>query len=69
MKGFLLALGLLASLGCNKSPEQDKMELGIMGELSTVMYENHKFLVAKLGVNGISVIHHPDCPCLKKEGK
>ena len=37
-----------------------------MGELTTIEYDGHKFIIYYYN-GGKSIIHHPSCLCLKKE--
>lgn len=70
MKNLLvLIIPLWLLVGCGKpNNEPGVSTAGSWLEIRTVSHDGHKFILAQTGTadGGVSIIHHPDCECLKK---
>lgn len=64
---YVLALALVALVGCNDGCDGAKSK-GFGNYMQTVEHDGHKFILASTSTStgGVSMIHHPDCPCGKK---
>ena len=59
---FLLALPFM--IGCDiKQDSQTQVSVSVA--IRTITHDGHKFVMADHG-RGVSILHHPDCPCQKK---
>lgn len=63
MKAIAAILLVVIIAGCEKNPEE-------CGDLRTVRHDGHTWVLCN-GGRGTSggVVHHPDCPCMKKDSK
>lgn len=72
MKKLLLIAVSVMILGCapQRQPHQKPESESDFGDsgytliLRTVKHDNHLWVVARTG-HGVSILHHPDCPCQK----
>ena len=66
----IIVLAVLLLTGCKPSgedPLSNRVPVGFAAQLSTTTYDGHKLIIAKMGSNGIGLMHHPDCPCLHQK--
>ena len=68
---LIVALICFLSSGCTQTKSAGTGATPVVGEggsaeLQTVEYDGHRFIVLVGGYKGC-VIHHPGCPCLRKE--
>jgi hypothetical protein len=75
LSAVILGIGIacwVLSLIIPRLPQQDQPPKPITVSntsdalVSTLIHDNHKFIVAETQVGqGVSIIHHPDCSCLE----
>jgi hypothetical protein len=72
MKKYILFI--LLCLTCSSFADEPKEVLqngwgGMRVYTQTIEHDAHKFILFITGNSqgGVSVVHHPDCPCQKKE--
>lgn len=67
---LLMFAGLLLITGCDEksSAQKSQTNVGFGIELRTIEHDKHSFVVGYTGKTdgGLSIMHHPDCPCLRK---
>lgn len=67
MKKLLPLLAILL-VSCSQQKDEGAKSIShVSGDASlyTAQHDGHTFVVVYSGT-GLGVIHHPDCPCLKK---
>jgi len=66
----LLLLALLAVAGCDgdsiTSQEIKTARVDHGAHIYTSEHDGHKFVVLLYYSDGCALMHHPDCPCMKK---
>lgn len=76
MKGLLIAFVVSGALATqeNRCPQQNTEAIKVTTqasgiELKTMEHDKHLFVVGRAPSynGGVSIIHHPGCPCLKAE--
>lgn len=60
---FVLAIGVLSVWLRGEDRSSTNTPMGVGCYIRTVEHDGHKFVVGTS--SGISILHHPDCPCLK----
>jgi hypothetical protein len=61
MKIIILLLALTLAISCAEPSETSEHGTVIV----TREHDGHKWVVATLWTDALSMIHHPDCPCDK----
>lgn len=65
----LIVLAALALGGCDTHDASTPVTTsGMWLRLVTVEHDGHKFICSQIGASqgGVSMLHHPDCQCVKK---
>ena len=64
----IVSFMLISCEDCNSNKTKENSFFN--GKISEVKYSNHSYIVFQkwAGGNTISVVHNPDCSCMKKVG-
>jgi hypothetical protein len=60
---LVLGIGLVVVWLGGEDRSSTHTSMGVGCYIRTVEHDGHKFVVGTS--SGISILHHPDCPCLK----